>query len=101
MSEADLAIGSGGTTTWERCCLGLPAIVIVTADNQAELSEYAARLGVIERLGQAAEVRAADIGNRVLELMQDPGRMASMSARGMKLVDGLGSDRVVKELLTC
>lgn len=35
MSEADLAIGAGGGTTWERCCLGLPSIIVETADNQA------------------------------------------------------------------
>ena len=36
MAEADLAIGAGGTTTWERCCLGLPAVLLIVADNQRE-----------------------------------------------------------------
>lgn len=35
MAQADLAIGAGGSTTWERCCMGLPGIIIQTADNQA------------------------------------------------------------------
>tara|TARA_Y100000296_G_scaffold72861_1_gene89718 strand:- start:1167 stop:2258 length:1092 start_codon:yes stop_codon:yes gene_type:complete len=35
MTDADLAIGAGGSTTWERCCLGLPTIIVETATNQA------------------------------------------------------------------
>ena len=34
MQKADLAIGAGGTTNWERFCLGLPSLVILIADNQ-------------------------------------------------------------------
>lgn len=34
-AAADLAIGAGGATTWERCCLGLPSIIVETAENQA------------------------------------------------------------------
>jgi UDP-2,4-diacetamido-2,4,6-trideoxy-beta-L-altropyranose hydrolase len=35
MTDADLAIGAGGSTNWERCCLGLPGVVVETAENQA------------------------------------------------------------------
>lgn len=35
MADADLAIGAGGSTNWERCCLGLPGVVVETAENQA------------------------------------------------------------------
>ena len=36
MAAADLAIGAGGSTTWERCCLSLPSMVISTGDNQVK-----------------------------------------------------------------
>jgi len=36
MVESDFSIGAAGTTSWERCCLGLPSVVIVIADNQIE-----------------------------------------------------------------
>ena len=39
MLKSDLAIGSGGTTSWERCVMALPSIVVVQADNQKFLSE--------------------------------------------------------------
>lgn len=39
MADSDLAIGAAGSTSWERCCLGLPAIVLVLAENQIESSK--------------------------------------------------------------
>ncbi len=101
MQEADLAIGSGGTTTWERCCMGLPSIVIMTADNQVELSEHAAALGVISLLGHSEHVRTDDIQAQVVRFMDNPEELLEMSARGLNLVDGLGADRTIKELFTC
>ena len=44
MAEADLAIGAGGTTTWERCCLGLPSLVVSIAENQRPACEALAAL---------------------------------------------------------
>ncbi|MEK9723231.1 MAG: UDP-2,4-diacetamido-2,4,6-trideoxy-beta-L-altropyranose hydrolase, partial [Rhodospirillaceae bacterium] len=34
MAAADVAIGAFGTTSWERCALGLPTVGVVAADNQ-------------------------------------------------------------------
>lgn len=34
MADSDLAIGAAGTTSWERCCLGLPAVLLILAENQ-------------------------------------------------------------------
>lgn len=48
MAGADLAIGAGGITTWERIYLGLPAFARATAPNQVEALEYLARLGQIK-----------------------------------------------------
>ena len=39
MAEADLAIGAGGSASWERCCLGLPALLLAIADNQIEIAK--------------------------------------------------------------
>ena len=51
MSEADLAIGAGGATTWERCCLGLPSLVVSIAENQRPACAALAVAGVIQYLG--------------------------------------------------
>ena len=52
MLKADLAIGAGGTTSWERCCLGLPTIVIELADNQKLIIEQLAKSGAILNVGK-------------------------------------------------
>jgi spore coat polysaccharide biosynthesis predicted glycosyltransferase SpsG len=36
MVESDFAIGAAGSTSWERCCLGLPSIIVVLAENQLQ-----------------------------------------------------------------
>lgn len=59
MAAADLALGAGGTTTWERCCLGLPALVTTIAENQYDIADDCAAAGLIRYLGTAAEVTEA------------------------------------------
>jgi UDP-2,4-diacetamido-2,4,6-trideoxy-beta-L-altropyranose hydrolase len=51
MEESDFFIGAGGTTTWERCAMGLPAICITTADNQVGIANELGRLDVHHYLG--------------------------------------------------
>lgn len=65
MAHADLCLGAGGTTTWERCFLGLPAIVTAVAENQIRVSEDCAAVGYICYLGRWDEVRQEDIAAAV------------------------------------
>lgn len=61
MVRADLMLGAGGSTTWERCFLELPAIVTAIAENQEQIAEDCAAAGYSTYLGRAAEVDAARI----------------------------------------
>lgn len=45
--RADLAIGAGGSTVWERACLGLPSICIPSAENQLRVSNALAKYDYI------------------------------------------------------
>lgn len=45
MTSADLAISAGGSTSWERCALGLPAIIFSIADNQKKITENIVKNG--------------------------------------------------------
>ena len=65
MACADLALGAGGTTTWERCFLGLPAIVTAVAENQIQICEDSAEAGYIRYLGRWDEVTVGDIAAAV------------------------------------
>lgn len=95
MDAASLAIGAGGTTTWERCALGLPAILVAIAENQCPGSEAVADAGSALYVGTpdgGLEQRLRDaitlmVGNEHLR------RHIATVARS--LVDGRGTDRVV------
>ena len=69
MANADLCLGAGGTTTWERCFLGLPAIVTAIAENQFEICRDCAEVGLIHYLGRWNEVTEVDIARAVSKFM--------------------------------
>jgi UDP-2,4-diacetamido-2,4,6-trideoxy-beta-L-altropyranose hydrolase len=85
IAGADLAIGAGGSATWERCYLGLPAIGITVAENQGETIRDLAENGAVWYLGRHEEVGVAKLAQAVEELRKDPERMKEMSARGLGL----------------
>ena len=69
MNQADLAIGAGGTTTWERCFLGLPAIVIAVAENQVIGSRYCGEQHLIWYIGKFDEVSIDVLRQEIEELL--------------------------------
>ncbi|WP_284893678.1 UDP-2,4-diacetamido-2,4,6-trideoxy-beta-L-altropyranose hydrolase [Cobetia amphilecti] len=56
MAEADLAIGAAGSTSWERCCLGLPTLMLVLAENQKNVAMMLDSLGAAKLLGEPKEI---------------------------------------------
>lgn len=96
MLEADLAIGAAGSTSWERCCMGLPTLQLVLADNQRSIANALSRAGAAHLL-EPAELEA----NLLLvmdQLMADRGLLIRMSSAASTLVDGLGAKRVFQAL---
>lgn len=94
MAAADLAIGAAGVTTWERACLGLPALVVTIAANQRPTAACAARRGILTWLGDAREVTATTLAAALRAALAAPATLMAQSRRGMDLVDGGGAARV-------
>jgi len=92
-AAADLAIGAGGSSVWERCCLGLPTLTLILAGNQRE-----ATLALAAR-GAAEVVEVGDLAGPLAALIGDPPRLAAMSAAASKICDGGGAARVAERLL--
>lgn len=90
MAESDLAIGAAGATTWERCCLGLPTIQMVIAENQREIAQALVNDNVITLMDNIAQLPGL-----VIEASQ---KLKSMSESAAILTDGLGRGLVVKTL---
>lgn len=97
MAQADLAMGAGGTATWERCCLGLPALTVCVAENQRQLVDDAARAGFIYapriELGDTLEETFL---RHYLALLDNPGLRNFLSRRSLEIVDGRGAARVAR-----
>ena len=93
MRQADLAIGAGGTTSWERLCMGLPALVVTLADNQRPIATELNRRRLIRWLGHQDDVTEADFSQALRELLAQPS-LQSEFASGTQVVDGKGVHRV-------
>lgn len=98
MARADIGFGAAGTTTWERCCVGLPSIVAVLAPNQRKIADGVSSAGAALLAGEAAEIDVKDLADAYNGLAGDFGGRTRMSAAGMKLVDGLGCERVAEAM---
>jgi UDP-2,4-diacetamido-2,4,6-trideoxy-beta-L-altropyranose hydrolase len=93
MSKADLALGAGGSVTWERCSLALPAIVTITAKNQLETSRYIASLGAIRCLGWHENVTGQKLAKALTELIDNPQEVLEMSQKAGSLIVGKFSEK--------
>lgn len=97
MTESDLAIGAAGATSWERCCLGLPTILLVLADNQKQVALALQEAG-------AAEVVSVDssldhgLKEAVRRIMTTPGLLTAMARTAADIVDGHGILKVIEQL---
>lgn len=94
MANADLAVGAGGATSWERLCLGLMTIVVTQAANQRPIAEELDRRGLIRWLGDEGDVDDAALTRALGRLIEEG---ISGEPRVPEL-DGRGADRVCAAL---
>ena len=96
MADSDLAIGAAGSTSWERCCLGLPTLMVVLADNQRpgakalEAAQAVCLIGFVYDIAAQLPLAISAV-NQGNQLMQ-------MSTFASSITAGLGVEKVVHEL---
>jgi UDP-2,4-diacetamido-2,4,6-trideoxy-beta-L-altropyranose hydrolase/UDP-4-amino-4,6-dideoxy-N-acetyl-beta-L-altrosamine N-acetyltransferase len=90
MANSDIAIGASGSTTWERCCLGLPAIQIVIAKNQLFSAETLAHHNIVKL--------AKEIKETTYLLESSSEWMKSVSSSALEICDGMGSYKVFNKM---
>jgi len=97
MGDSDLAIGAAGATSWERCCLGLPTIMLVLADNQRNVAQGLERAGAVEVLKHPLEI--LDCLPALLSgLVSSPSLLKEMCEAAARIVDGRGVASVTHSL---
>lgn len=98
IEQADIVIGAGGASSWERCALGVPALVAILAENQAPIAQALDRVGAVCNLGWGRDIRAEDYASALTGLSCQ--RLAAMSEKASELVDANGALRVTELLLS-
>jgi spore coat polysaccharide biosynthesis predicted glycosyltransferase SpsG/RimJ/RimL family protein N-acetyltransferase len=98
MAGCNLAIGAGGVSAWERCCLGLPSILVTLAQNQRGVIETIVDAGAGIDAGADGPGLEQRVTRILRQLLGGEHSMQTMSEAGVALIDGRGGDRL---LLAC
>jgi spore coat polysaccharide biosynthesis predicted glycosyltransferase SpsG len=86
MAEADLCIGAGGITIWERAYMGLPSLVATLAENQREAVDYFQRLGAHLALGWHEDLEPVGLASAIERALADPVGLRAMAVKAKALV---------------
>jgi UDP-2,4-diacetamido-2,4,6-trideoxy-beta-L-altropyranose hydrolase len=95
MGRCRLAIGAAGTTSWERCTLGLPSVLVSVADNQEPGARALAAAGAAMYLGRAQDVTRATLEHALGALFDQPLLFEGMHSTAAALCDGKGAAQVM------
>ena len=96
MAAADCALGGAGSTSWERCCLGLPAVAAILADNQRGIGRALSDTGAAVVAGEWGPTAAHFLVQELTALTSR--RLAKMSNAAAAICDGTGIFRVANAL---
>lgn len=92
----DLQIGAGGGATWERCCIGVPSLLVVVAANQNAVVPLLAAQKVV---ALASEPSREAIARQLVELFADAEQRRTLGNNSREMVDGHGAMRVALAML--
>ena len=90
MILADLALGAGGITTWERMCLGLPTVLVTIAENQCPAAESLATNDLVIYAGDVSTITVDNLSKVIIGLVSNSNRVTELSENNQLIVDGLG-----------
>lgn len=95
MANSDLCIGAAGSTTWERCCLGLPTIMLVLAENQRKIADELDRKDIAYIIYHVAKL-SHKLNTILTGISSD---LCIKTEKSSIICDGLGTKRISNHLL--
>lgn len=99
LRTADLGVGAGGISVWERCCVGLPTITFAVAHNQRAQVKAAAVEGMVYAPDvPPGGITAESIERHATAVMHNAALREAISRRGLDAVDGRGVERVLRRM---
>ena len=93
LSVSDLVIGAAGSSSWERCCLGVPSIIFPVALNQSGIAEQLSKCGAAIVLTNQ-DLSNGNLGLLVNQMLQSQD-LAKMSKIAATVCDGNGLDKII------
>ena len=96
MADSDLAIGAAGSTSWERCCLGLPTLMVVLADNQQDGAQALETAHAARLIGAVSDI-ATQLPQAIPELI-DSKHQLPMSLAASAITDGQGVEKILQTM---
>lgn len=102
MGRADLALGAGGATMWERCFLGLPSITVVFSANQEKTTIDVASEEGIKYLGWARQLEVQNYVDAIHWMISSHDKMRVIGDNALRLMGGklsAGTLAVTKAML--
>ncbi|RKT45232.1 UDP-2,4-diacetamido-2,4,6-trideoxy-beta-L-altropyranose hydrolase [Thiocapsa rosea] len=97
MTESDLVIGAAGSSSWERCCLALPSMILVLADNQRVIA-HALQANGAARLAELSTLRR-ELSAFIQELTSIEATLTNVRTGAPAITDGLGALRVTAQIM--
>lgn len=97
MSDCDLAIGAAGSTSWERCCLGVPSILVILANNQHKVAKGLADSGAATIIPSVNNLETI-LRKKLNCFIGNSYKLALMSKCASDIVDGSGLNVVLQEM---
>jgi UDP-2,4-diacetamido-2,4,6-trideoxy-beta-L-altropyranose hydrolase len=98
LANCDLAIGAAGTSSWERCCLGVPTLMFVLADNQREVAARLSEVGAARLLQRGPDLQQ-QVVDALTALRTAPEGLRGMSKVAASLVPRSGAGRLARAML--
>lgn len=98
MADSDLAIGAAGATSWERCCLGLPTVMLVLAMNQQYAAQRLEQVNAVRLLNQDDHMDQC-LSRTIYEVTASVSCLNQIFDCASKVTDGAGAERVAAVLL--
>lgn len=101
LTDADLAIGAGGVSLYERCCLGIPSIIFTLADNQIDNATNLSIAQAVTYLGSYQDFRPKKLTDSILSYLENDYQLLKIQQESChQIIDGLGCQRLAKKLFS-
>lgn len=96
LATTDFVIGACGSSAWERCCLGVPSLVFVSAENQQIIADG------LSKQKAAITADSRDIESVLKDILpglyREPQRLLPMIQAASDVCSGLGAEIVADRM---